>query len=244
MAQATTSSAGSCPPSDHEKVIALQKRAISGVLLAPITGNLAAFHFWRGYHKALANHLDGYGADAARKDAASSGYEPPRLIETAWARLAENPKDLSGRHVLQVLAAEGVEVPPEHIAQFDIVGREVAENSVVSAINSDNEHATAGIDCENGSEHGEPPYVIQVVGAQGAGKSTISKLLTQALRMTPGVRCAAVDSEEMLSRFHGRVNEVILLHQGHHVLILEHGDAGAVDRSSRGLVITVEGGAA
>lgn len=173
MAQATPSTAGSGQPVDHEEVIALQERAISGVLLAPITGNLAAFHFWRGYHKALANYLNGYGAEAARKDVASSGYKPPRLIEAAWARLAEDPKDLSGRHVLQVLAAEGVEVPPEHVAQFDIVGREVAEHGAKAVVGDvDHEHAAAGVDGNHCSGLHETPFEADgtIVAQEGGAK--------------------------------------------------------------------------
>lgn len=228
----------------QREVSALKHRGQLGLLIAAQIGSQQRLAFWKGYISAARDLTNGVGKAAATKDEALSGYEAPGDYKAAWAALPDGAERLTMAEVVQILAANGIEPTPHPVANGDIDAVEDLEDSVVSAVDLNDEHPIAGIDCDDGSDHERTPYVIQVTGRQGSGKSTVAALLARAFLRTPGVRCASVDSEAMQLRFDGRAVEAILMHPGHSLLILEYGEPGAVDRSLRGLVVTVEGGAA
>lgn len=152
-----------------EEITALRRRAISGALSAMVTGGHEALSFWQGYHKALADLASGAGELAALKDAGSA-YEPASVFKGAWASLAEHPEGLTTARLLQVFAAEGIELPAEHIAKLDIVGGEVAEHGAVTALGHVHHKLAATlVDGNDGSGvHVGSVGALQIMVAQGS----------------------------------------------------------------------------
>lgn len=159
MAQQHTPAAGS-GPHDKKEIEALEHRARIGLLSAAHIGCPERFAFWKGQASALGMLARGVGVKAAAIDEALSGYEAPGCYQAAWAALPERAERLSLAEVQQILVAHRVEISTDAVADGEIDPIEQFEDRVVSAVHPDDEHAAAGVDCNDGSSHQNSPGVV------------------------------------------------------------------------------------
>lgn len=147
----------------HQAAAALRMRAVGSLLFTAshpsAPEHLTAFHFWRGYLKALADVT----GDAARAvllaDARRSGYEPPSYLQRAFAALPERIEALTLAQVQQFLATQGVEVSADAVAHLKVDAAEQLEDDKGVIVHPHDEHAAAVVDGDDGAQHGNAPCV-------------------------------------------------------------------------------------
>jgi hypothetical protein len=133
------------------QVQALSDRAKTGMLIAAEQGRSEGFHFWRGNLAALQSMTTGYGVGFAKSDRLLGGYQAPTDLKAAWAALPERAEKLTMAEVQQILAAQGVQVAAQPVANGDVNAGQQLENSAVATVNLHDEHAPAVVDFDNSS---------------------------------------------------------------------------------------------
>lgn len=141
---------------DHE-IEALRKRALCGMFFTAGNPGVAeypsAFYFWRGVINALDTIRSGGASVMAARDKATSGYVPPSYLQRAFASLPKGIESASLAKVQEFLAASGVQIATDLVADSDAdVGQQLKDHAV-SADHLNDEHATAGVDFDNGPKH-------------------------------------------------------------------------------------------
>jgi hypothetical protein len=147
----------------------MQRRAITGALMAAQGGQRENLAFWRGQFNACWGLLEGFGADLAKKDAALP-YLPPSDFIGAWSALASGPENLSARRVLQALVANGLEVADHHIAYSELeLAGVFKEGHKPLVVGAHDEHAANGIDGNNSSLHAPSDGQTAIVATAEGG---------------------------------------------------------------------------
>lgn len=159
MAQQDTTAAGS--GTESAALDALRNRAITGLLVnesnPAASAGVVGFSFWQGYIKALQDVRNGAGSTLAGMDEARLGYEPAGHLKAAFAALAECAESATFAQVQQILAAQGVQVAGQPVAHGQFNAAQQLKDGVVAVVNPHDEHAAAGIDCNDGAIHGASP---------------------------------------------------------------------------------------
>lgn len=136
-----------------DAITALRNRAKTGLLFAATVNCHITFDRWYGYLAALRDLESGVGPKLAAKDACceSGTYEPPGIFKAAWPALPEDIEALTLANVRELLAAQGMEIAGDDIADSQINAVQQLKDGEVSATELNDEHASALIDGNNGS---------------------------------------------------------------------------------------------
>jgi hypothetical protein len=98
------------------EVVALQNRALLGLLVAAQLGRPGAFLFWRGSINALRALTKPEGCTwFAQLDEKTLGYDPPTYLKAAWASLPDRTESRTMAEVQEILLAAGVELTPQPV---------------------------------------------------------------------------------------------------------------------------------
>lgn len=136
-----------------DAITALRNRAKTALLSAATINRHFIFERSMGYLKALSDLESGVGQKLAAKDASSESgtYEPLSMFKAAWPALPEDIEALTLANVRELLAAQGMEIAGDDIADSQINAVQQLKDGEVSATELNDEHASALIDGNNGS---------------------------------------------------------------------------------------------
>lgn len=140
-----------------DEIEALRKRALCGMFFTaanPQTpGHPDNFYFWRGFINALDAVRSGSASVLVARDTENSGYSPPGYFQRAFASLPAGIESASLADVQKFLVSNGVQITADLIPDSDLdVGQQIKDHAV-AADHLNDEHATAGVDFDNGPEH-------------------------------------------------------------------------------------------
>jgi hypothetical protein len=160
--------------------LALRRRALTGIVAAGLQGNTSNLRFWQGITAAADDIISGRADQLAAIDAAAAlANERQTRLKAAVAALPVSAKNLSMAEVQQILAAQGVELSPDLVANGNLGAGEVLENDIPAVVvDAHNKHAAARVDMGHsagqhcgllcsGKRHDTTPTIGTHLPAQG-----------------------------------------------------------------------------